>query len=151
MNRPALTRRITDISAAAGAFSQVTGLLGGFAVTIVVLALSPGTIPGSTGRDWIVAIVLLGAAVYITASGILANAMTFEDQRMRNNVFNVGIFLFHLGNLMLCVGILLTTFEFPMVVARYVAAAICAVGLWFAIINLAPVLFAGAVDAKSLR
>jgi hypothetical protein len=139
MDKPISTHRVKNISSAAAAFSQVTGVLGGFGVTIVVLALNPSTFPNGNGKDWIVGVVMLGAAIYITASGILANAMTFEDQRMRNSVFNLGIFLFHLGNLVLCVGILLTTFQFPMFVARIAARIICLIALWFAIINFLPI------------
>ena len=140
MDKPVSTRRVKDISSAAAAFSQVTGILGGFAVTIVVLALSPGAFQDGAGKDWIVGIVLLGAAIYITASGLLANAMTFEDPRMSGSVFNVGIFLFHLGNLMLCVGILLTTFQIQMLISRVVAGMICLLAGWFAIINFFPII-----------
>ncbi len=140
MDDPISIRRVKDISSAAAAFSQVTGILGGFAITIVVLVLSPGILQNEIGKDWIVGVVLLGAAIYITASGLLANAMTFEDPRMSASVFNVGIFLFHLGNLTLCVGILLTTFQIEMFVSRIVAGIICFLAVWFAVINFYPIL-----------
>jgi len=149
MDNPISTRRVKDISSAAAAFSQVTGILGGFGVTIVVLALSPGTLPNSNGKDWIVGVVLLGATIYITSSGILANAMTFEDQRMSSAAFNLGIFLFHLGNLALCIGILLTTFQITMFVSRIVAGIVCLIAIWFATINFLPIF--GGVQFSSTR
>ena len=49
----ALTRE-ADTSSAAAAFSSVAGVLGGFSITIVVLALTPATITSNSGKDWVV-------------------------------------------------------------------------------------------------
>ena len=77
--------REEDASPAAAAFSSVSGVLGGFSMTLVVLALSPQVISSDISKDWIVATILLSAGLYIYASSIFANAMSFEDRAVNNS------------------------------------------------------------------
>jgi hypothetical protein len=116
--------REKDASPAAAAFSSVTGVLGGFSITIVVLALTPGTIAINSSKNWSVSLVLLSAGLYIYSSGIFANSISFEDKKIKYRVFTSALLLFHLSNLLLSIGILLITFQFPLFVARLVATLI---------------------------
>jgi hypothetical protein len=88
-----------DALPAAAAFSQVSGILGGFSVTIMVLALSPGVISNILSKDFVVGIVLLSAAVYIYSSGISATAISFDDGAVKYLVFRHVLKSFHLANL----------------------------------------------------
>lgn len=116
--------RESDTSSAAAAFSSVAGVLGGFSITIVVLALTPGTIVSDSGKDWIVGLVLLSAGLYIYSAGIFANSISFVAKKTKYTVFNVALVLFHLSNLLLSVGVLLLAFQFPLHVTRVAAVII---------------------------
>ncbi|ACC84430.1 hypothetical protein GNF10_00575 [Nostoc sp. UCD121] len=119
-----LLARENDTSPTAGAFSSVSGVLGGFSITLVVLALTPGTIASNSGKDWIVALVLLSAGLYIYSSGIFANSISYKDEKVKQKVFKSALVLFHLSNLLLSVGLLLLTFQFPLLYAARIAAMI---------------------------
>lgn len=95
--------REKDASPAAAAFSSVTGVLGGFSITIVVLALTPGTIASNSSKDWIASLVLLSAGLYLYSSDIFANSISFEDKKVKYKIFNFALLLFHLSNLLLSV------------------------------------------------
>lgn len=124
-----------DISAAAAAFSSVSGVLGGFSVTIVVLALSPSVILSNSGKDWLVGIVLFSAGLYIYSSGIFANAIYFGDKQTKRAAFELARKAFHLANIFLSLGLLLLTFQFPLLVARIAAIIITFLAFWAATIN----------------
>lgn len=128
--------REKDASPAAAAFSSVTGVLGGFSITIVVLALTPGTIASNSSKDWIVSLVLLSAGLYIYSSGIFANSISFEEKKVKYRVFKSALLLFHLSNLLLSTGLLLLTFQFPLFVARIVAIIIAFCAFMVATVNL---------------
>lgn len=128
--------REKDASPAAAAFSSVAGVLGGFSITIVILALTPGSIASNSGKDWIVASVLLSAGLYIYSSGMFANSISFEDKKVKYRVFNSALAFFHLSNLLLSIGILLLTFQFPLFLARIVAVAIVFCAFIVATINV---------------
>lgn len=128
--------REKDASPAAAAFSSVAGVLGGFSITIVILALTPGSIASNSGKDWIVASVLLSAGLYIYSSGIFANSISFEDKKVKYRVFNSALAFFHLSNLLLSIGILLLTFQFPLFLARIVAIVIVFCAFIVATINV---------------
>lgn len=109
-----------DFRAKATAFSQLTGVLGGFSLTILVLVL--GLDENKTARDWTVGLLLLAATAYIFASGYLANSMNVGalakrqgDRRkiraFQGTVFNIGIGMFHTGNVLLPIAILITVSE----------------------------------------
>ncbi len=128
--------REEDASPAAAAFSSVSGVLGGFSMTLVVLALSPQVISSDTSKDWIVAIILLSAGLYIYASGIFANAISFKDKSVKYHVFNSALTSFHIANLLSSLGLLLLTFQFHLLVAKIAAASIALLAFRVAIINI---------------
>jgi len=112
-----------DFRATATAFSQLTGVLGGFSMTILVLVLGL-TEENKNARDWTVALLLIAATAYILGAGLLANCMNvgvlarlnntssrttiFQIQR---NGFNSGIILFHIGNFFLPIAIIITVYQ----------------------------------------
>lgn len=110
-----------DFRATATAFSQLTGVLGGFSMTILVLVL--GFIgENKLSRDWTVALLLVAATAYIFAAGILANCMnvgvlaTLGKGRipvfqLQLRAFSTGIRLFHLGNVFLPIAIVVTVYQ----------------------------------------
>lgn len=110
-----------DFRASATAFSQLTGVLGGFSMTILVLVLSLVQ-ENKTARDWSAALLLLAATSYIYASGILANSMNVDalaqvasnSESMRNfqnRIFTRGVIAFHTGNVLLPVAIVVTLYQ----------------------------------------
>jgi hypothetical protein len=133
------TARIDDMSAPAAAFSQVSGVLGGFCITIVVLALSPSVIGNIVNKDRVVALVLLAGGLYIISSGTLANAMSFKKGYFQNKVFNFGILSFHIANIVLAFGIITLIDSFPeLQLARIAGIIIFGVIIWYAVFNLFP-------------
>jgi hypothetical protein len=61
-----------DFRATAAAFSQLTGVLGGFCITVLVLVLDSTSLSESkTAQDWVVGLLLFAALFYIYSSGIL--------------------------------------------------------------------------------
>jgi hypothetical protein len=122
-----------DFRATATAFSQLTGVLGGFSMTILVLVLGLTT-ENKAARDWTVALLLVASTAYIFAAGLLANCMNvgvlarlsgrvpvFQVQR---SVFNNGIRLFHLGNIFLPVGIIVTVYQESLLVGLIASIAV---------------------------
>ncbi len=134
--KPSLNReREKDASAAAAAFSQVSGILGGFSVTIVVLALSPSVISSDGGKDLVVGIVLLSAGLYIYSSGIFANAVYYADKTTKRIAFSSALTTFHVANISLSLGLLFLTFQFPLLIARIAATIITFFTVWVAMVN----------------
>ena len=131
---------IEDFRASATAFSQLTGVLGGFSMTILVLVLDSSLLEShKSARDWIAGLLLLAAAIYICASGLLANSMNvgaFRFVAMRHGgspkgifraqqrAFNVGIGLFHAGNVLLSSGMVVTVYQASLPVGSVASVAI---------------------------
>ena len=128
--------READTSSAAAAFSSVAGVLGGFSITIVVLALTPGTITSNSSKDWVVGLVLLSAGLYIYSAGIFANSISFAAKKTKYRVFNVALVLFHLSNLPLSIGVLLLAFQFPLHITRIAATIIAFFALLVVLSNI---------------
>ncbi len=123
-----------DFRATATAFSQLTGVLGGFSMTILVLVLTLSN-EGKGARDWTVALLLIGAMAYICAAGILANSMNAgRFARLSRNsrtvlqyqhdAFNIGIMLFHIGNIFLPIAIVVTVYQESLLVGLIASIAI---------------------------
>jgi hypothetical protein len=112
---------IEDLRATATAFSQLTGVLGGFSITILVLIL--GLLgENKAARDWTVALLLFAATAYIYRSGILANSMNvsalaragshpMQIRETQQHVFNHGIEAFHVGNIFLPAAVVVTVYQ----------------------------------------
>jgi hypothetical protein len=128
--------READTSSAAAAFSSVAGVLGGFSITIVVLALTPGTVASNSGKDWVVGLVLLSAGLYIYSAGIFANSISFAAKKTKYRVFSVALVLFHLSNLLLSIGVLLLAFQFPLHITRVAAVIIAFFALLVVLSNI---------------
>lgn len=118
---PGYLETMEDFRAKATAFSQLTGVLGGFSMTILVLVV--GLLgENKAARDWTVALLLLAATAYIYASGTLANSMNAstlgrasahprEVRIIQGRVFNYGIGAFHVGNFFLPAAIVITVYQ----------------------------------------
>src|ERR1700754_38926 len=104
-----------DFRASAASFSQLTGVLGGFCITVLVLALDSDQLGSHRqARDWISGLIIFAALSYIFSSGVLANSLNSAvirdrmgpealDERevfsTQRSFFRFGIALFILGNL----------------------------------------------------
>lgn len=126
-----------DPGPAAVAFSAVSGVLGGFCITIFVLALTLAPNGSAVTRriDWLAAVFMFAAAVYITSAGYLANAQNtlVHTNPIRRGVFAFGILLFHVGNLLLSIGFILIAY--PLRVTFVVSIIICIFASYVAFIN----------------
>jgi hypothetical protein len=126
-----------DPGPAAVAFSAVSGVLGGFCITIFVLALTliPSGSPVPRRIDWLAAVFMFASAVYITSAGYLANAQNtlVHPNRIRRGVFAFGILLFHIGNLLLSVGFILIAY--PLRITFVVSIIVCVFACYVAFIN----------------
>jgi hypothetical protein len=116
-----------NFRATATAFSQLTGVLGGFSITILVLVLDSSLLGAhKTARDWTVGLLLLAAVAYISSSGLLANSMnvdTFMELAKRRGRpqsdvssiqqggFSAGIAFFLIGNILLAAAIFITIYQ----------------------------------------
>ncbi|NEQ37894.1 MAG: hypothetical protein F6K40_17160 [Okeania sp. SIO3I5] len=140
-----LLRREQNLSQSASAFSSVSGVLGGFSITILVLCLTPKIITINSQKDWIVSLILISATFYIYSSGIFANSTSFKEKDKNRNVFNFGLVIFHSSNYILSSGILLLTFQFELFILRLVAIFITILSFLVMTINI------GAVTKRGLR
>ena len=126
-----------DPGPAAVAFSAVSGVLGGFCITIFVLALTltPNGSPVTRRIDWLAATFMLAAIVYITSAGYLANAQNtlVHARPVRRGVFGFGILLFHVGNLLLSIGFILIAY--PLRITFVVSIIVCIFASCVAVIN----------------
>jgi hypothetical protein len=101
----------------AAAFSQVAGVLGGFCITVLVLVLPPEFLKENPStKDWVIGLLLLAVFSYIASASILANSMNaplpwMKTLEARINAFSWGISLFHSGNLLLAVVLLLLVYS----------------------------------------
>ena len=122
------------------AFFQVSGLLGGFCVTILVLALTPSVFPTGANIDWLTATLLLASGVFIASAGILANAQNtlVLEHRVRLAAFAWGIVLFHVANMLLSVAFILIAYQFPLPVTHITAVIICVFAGIVALVNIRP-------------
>ena len=117
-------------------------------MTILVLVLGLMS-ENKTARDWTVALLLVAAAAYIVAAGILANCMNvgvlakLSNGRVpvfqiQQSGFNTGIRLFHLGNIFLPIAIVVTVYQESLLVGLiasiviFVLAVIVVVGNFLA-------------------
>jgi hypothetical protein len=137
--------------ATATAFSQLTGVLGGFSITILVLVLGSSPLSAhQTARDWTVGLLLLAAVAYISSSGLLANSMNadfFMVIAKRRNLppssvpsiqqvaFGVGIALFHLGNIFLAAAVFIIVYQTSLLVGIIASIVIVIIATIVAIIN----------------
>jgi hypothetical protein len=141
------------------AFAQVTGALGGFCITIMVLALTPGVFeppgPAAEGRlrDWLIATLMLAAGTYITSAGILANAQNTLalEHRVRRDAFTWGIVLFHIANMLLSAVFVMIAFKFPLSVTRVVSIIICVFATLVALANIITAIARGCKKCKLER
>ncbi|CAA9574773.1 MAG: hypothetical protein AVDCRST_MAG88-2712 [uncultured Thermomicrobiales bacterium] len=117
-----------DHRGAAAAFSQLSGVLGGFCITIVVLVLDESFLQAhGTEKNWAITLLLLAGVIYIASSGILANSMNspvFIRRLMRRGrsldglfalqreVFGNGIALFLVGNVLLAAALTVILFQY---------------------------------------
>jgi hypothetical protein len=116
--------RTDDMRPAAGAFTQVAGALGGFAITIMVLLLSNRDAAKDLLSDVTVAVLLLAGFGYIFSSSVFANSTTYRSNTTVNGVFNVGVSYFHVANMLLAFGLLLLLIRSTGLVSTIIGAVI---------------------------
>ena len=120
-NFPDYPGTMEDFRATATAFSQLSGVLGGFSITILVLILSFLS-ENKVARDWSAALLLLAGTSYIYGSGMFANSMNVgalsrisrhprEVRSIQNRVFWTGLWGFHMGNVFLPAAIVITVYQ----------------------------------------
>jgi hypothetical protein len=126
---------VEDISSTSSAFSQVAGILGGFSVTLVVLALSPGVISSNFGKDWVIGLILFSASLYILSSSYFANAISYEDKIIKTKIYVFTLRFFHLSNFLLSIGLLIFIFQFSLVISKIVAVLITVCASYIAFTN----------------
>jgi hypothetical protein len=144
---PSYPGTIEDFRATATAFSQLAGVLGGFSMAILVLLLSLLR-SNETARDWTVGLLLFAATAYIYSSGLLANSMNVvvlarwcsQDRReiftLQRRVFNSGIRLFHVGNMLLPIAIVITVYQASLWVGVIASVAIFLLAMRVVTINI---------------
>jgi hypothetical protein len=149
--------RTENFRATATAFSQLTAVVGGFSITILVLVLGSSTLGShKTARDWTVGLLLLAAVAYITASGLLANSMNvdlfmalnekrekqgkprFNISSTQQGAFDSGITLFYIGNILLLVAIFIVVYQASLLVGLIASILTFFILAIFVIWNLFP-------------
>jgi hypothetical protein len=140
--------------ATATAFSQLTSVLGGFSITILVLVLGSSPLGShKTARDWTVGLLLLAAVTYIASSAFLANSMNADTFMTLNKIrekkgkpqrdvvstqqgtFTLGIRLFHIGNFFLAAAIFITVYQTSLRLGIIASIAIIVIVVIVGIIN----------------
>jgi hypothetical protein len=105
-----------DFRATAAAFSQVSGLLGGFCMTILVLVLPKDFLQDQpNAKNWIVGLILFAAFLYVASASFLANSMNslvIKKVEQRVGTFSFAILLFHLANLLLGITLIILVYQF---------------------------------------
>lgn len=127
-----------DFRATAAAFSQVSGLLGGFSITILVLVLPKDFLQGQAAKDWIVGLLLLTAFLYVASASFLANslnALVLKIIEARKRAFTFGIVLFHFANLLLGSTLAVLVYQFSFLVGLIAMILIGMVIIFVAFIN----------------
>jgi hypothetical protein len=152
-----------DFRATATAFSQLTGVLGGFSMTILVLVLGL-TEERKTARDWTVGLLLIAAVSYIVSSGFLANCMNVgvfsrwsnnpkEIFKVQRRGFNNGITLFHIGNIFLPTAVFVTVYQESLLIGLIASIVILLLAAYFVIGNLiiGPILVSRRSEDESIH
>jgi hypothetical protein len=145
-------KNMENFRATATAFAQLTGVLGGFSITILVLVLSATSLEShKTARDWTVGLLLFAAVTYISSSGLLANSMNRDAFLVlakkwgkpqsdvfliQQQAFNNGIMLFHAGNILLSAAIFIIVYQASLLVGIVVSIVIVFVVIIVVIINI---------------
>ena len=133
-----------DFRASAASFSQLSGVLRGFCITVLVLALDSNQLGSHRqARDWISGLIIFAALSYIFSSGVLANSLNSAvirdrmgpealDERevfsTQRSFFRFGIALFILGNLPLGATVVLIAYQFSLKVGL-AASVVAAIGV----------------------
>jgi hypothetical protein len=113
-------RRPSAIKQAASNLSNVCGVLAGFNVTLIVLLLTALSPKLSGVQDIVVAFLFTSGGLYINGARILGNASRFLIRESLKS-YNVGILLFHLGNLLLTVSFVIICVFMKLLIASFVA------------------------------
>lgn len=131
-------KRNGDLTAAAGAFTQVTGVLGGFAITMIVLLLSNNSAQSDVLYDGIIALLLAAAFIYIMASGVFANATSYDDPAVVDAVYNAAVRYFHIANLVPVISLFLLVARTAGILSILVGLLILLRTIQVAVVNLFP-------------
>lgn len=139
IERADATFTMDDFRATATAFSQVTGLLGGFSITILILVLPRDFLSDQlNAKNWIVGLLLLAASFYVYSASIFANSMNAMALRkfgVRKMAFNHAVVTFHLSNILLGSAVFVLVYQFSFLVGFIAMIIIGAFIIFIAVLN----------------
>jgi hypothetical protein len=132
--------QVDNFRSTSAAFSAVSGVLGGFAITLLVLVMSPDFLPGDTEfKELTLAVLMFAAFCYVGSASFLSNVMNplmdFSDDT-RQGGFSFGIMLFHLGNMSLSVIVFLLSYQLSILVAFWTSVVIVTIACIVGLINI---------------
>ncbi len=137
-----------DFRSTAWAFSQLSGVLGGFCFTILVLVLSPDFLSGSAHlKDWVLGLLLISAFMYVISASFLANATNSQLMKRfetRRRVFDAGVLLQNSAHVILSATLTIVVYQYSSTVGIIAAALILLLTLLNGILNFG-------VEFKSLN
>ncbi len=129
-----------DFRATASAFSQLSGVLGGFCFTILVLVLSPDFMKESRDvKDWVLGLLLLASFCYIMSASFLANStnvMFVKSMGLRRRIFDAGILISNSAHILLASTLTILVAQVSATVGMIAAVLIVLYVLFNAFINL---------------
>ena len=129
-----------DFRATATAFSALSGVLGGFCFTILVLVLSPDFLNKNVEvKDWALGLLLMAALSYVVSASFLANSMNaplVKSLNLRKRIFDVGVLLQNIAHILLGSTLTLLVYQFSSTVGTIAAIVIVVVVLVNAAMNV---------------
>lgn len=129
-----------DFRATANAFSHLSGVLGGFCFTVLVLVLSPDFLSGSTHlKDWVLGLLLIAAFFYVLSASFLANSTNsflMKRVKTRRRVFDAGVLLQNAAHVILSATLTIVVYQYSSTVGMVAAVVILLLTLLNGILNL---------------
>ncbi|MBE8990380.1 hypothetical protein [Nostoc sp. LEGE 12450] len=136
-------RRPSDIKQAASNFCNVCGVIAGFGITLIVVLLTNELSPKlSQVQDSVVALLFISSGLYINGAGILGNASRLP-MRKSLKAYNIGIVLFHLGNLLLISSFLIIFVVMKLPITSFIAVLLIIIAFFTLILNLKEIINPG--------
>lgn len=143
------TLNYDDFRSTAAAFSQLSGVLGGFCITILVLVLDQGFLADHGGaKEVAIVLLLITGVLYTASSGLQANSMNSLDFMLYPNgtkrtpkkleeaqvrMFRGGMTMFLGSNILLAIDLAIILFYHSTGIAFAVMAVILLAAVGFAL------------------
>ena len=129
-----------DFRATASAFSELSGVLGGFCFTILVLVLSPDFLRNNSGvKDWALGLLLMAAFSHVVSASLLANSMNaplLKSLRLRKRSFDIGVLWQNIAHILLARTLTLLVYQFSATLGTLAAVVIVLVVVATAALNI---------------